>query len=459
MLTVYFVDDDSLTIEEMNTIIDWNEFGFEVVGGSTDPFVALEQINRIKPDLIFSDIQMDEMSGLEMVPRIEYDANVVFFSAYDRFEYAVDAIKLKALNYLKKPPKKSELIQIVNEVKEKEMLRFNQKVFRITSKSDINAENEKELEHLFDSFRLLPKTDFRLVAVYGESISKEFLNHLRNCSSFLYELYSDDNLIIALAYEPDVERIKSATNLGSANCAISPLLHDYSNIYDGLRRIRVNSKMRFFNRHDTIVVIDEFDDKANEIIEQLNACDNLADFQSATNSLYERLNGDILCGDVQRVYSTIVSGLFKFGLIGNAGEMLSASALDYYDNYQEMLNDLCSYFASKDDNGFAENVILSIVEEMKNNVGAKLSLSMFAQKYNYNTAYLSIVFKKTMGVSFLNYLTELKMNYAKLLMINHPKLPLKNIANEVGYYDYYHFSKMFKKFVGCSPTDFRDENK
>lgn len=459
MLTVYFVDDDSLVIEEMNTIIDWNDFGFEVVGGSTDPIAALEEINRIKPDLIFSDIEMDEMSGLKMVSLIEYNANVVFFSAYDRFEYAVDAIKLKALNYLKKPPKKSELIQIVNEVKEKEMTRFNQRVFRITSKSDINAENEKELESLFDNFRLLPQTDFRLVALYGESISKDFLSHLRDCSSFFYELYSDENLIIALAYEPDVERIKSVSDLGGANCAISALLHDYSNIYDGIRRIRVNSKMSFFNCYNTIVVIDEFENKANEIIEQLNACDNLADFQSATNGLYKRLSGNVLCGDIQRIYSTIVSGLFKFGLIGNAGEMLSASALDYYDNYEDMLNDLCSYFTSKEENGFAESVIQSIVEEMKNNVGEKLSLSTFAQKYNYNTAYLSIVFKRVMGVSFLNYLTELKMNYAKLLMINHPKLPLKNIANEVGYYDYYHFSKMFKKFVGCSPTDFRDDNK
>lgn len=151
-------------------------------------------------------------------------------------------------------------------------------------------------------------------------------------------------------------------------------------------------------------------------------------------------------------------GLFKFGLINNISELISISVLDFYDNYTEMVNDIYGYFSEKDENGFAESVIYSMVEEMKNKIKENSSLSMCAKKYGYNAAYLSIVLKKTMGTLFITYLTKLKMDYAKTLMITKPKYPLKSIANEVGYYDYYYFSKMFKKFVGCSPTEFKDEN-
>ncbi len=458
MLTVYFVDDDSLIIEEMNTIIDWNAFGFDVVGSNTDSIEALQEINSLKPDLIFSDIQMDEMSGLKMVSLIEYPANVVFFSAYDRFEYVVDAIKLKALNYLKKPPKKAELIQIVNEVRDREIERFNSRVFRITSRSDISDDSEAELERLFENFRLLPKSDYRLVAVCGEKISPSFVEELNSASSYVHKLYEDDNMYIAVAYNLNIDKVKRTMKLNGANMAVSGCLHDYSGIHEALRHTRVNSKMGFFDKKNMVVVVDEFNSCSSEIIKQLVECDNSGDFQVAVKELYDKMDGTILCADVQRIYIILVSGLFKYGLIANASEMLSVSALDVYDDYKQMLDDIYSYFVVNDESAFAEGVIYSIVEEMKNNVGARLSLSTFAKKYGYNTAYLSIVFKRTMGMSFLNYLTELKMNYAKMLIITHTKLPLKNIANEVGYYDYYHFSKTFKKFVGCSPTDFRENN-
>lgn len=459
MLTVYLVDDDSLIIEEMNKIIDWNRFGFEVVGSSTESVVALKEINECKPDLIFSDIQMDEMSGLQMVSQIEYPANVVFFSAYDRFEYAVDAIKLKALNFLKKPPKKAELIEIVTDVRKKENEKFNEKVFRLTSRSGLNNESKRELEVLLESSRLLPKTDYRVVAVYGDSVPAGFVSKLGECTGYLHTLYEDENLYLAIAYGLDVDNLRQSDTLSGSNVAVSASINGYKGFYDIFRKVRVNSKMYFFNRKNTLVEIDKFNSSAKEIVKELSACSNLTDFQSTVHLLYDKLNGMVLCSDVQRIYVTLVSGLYKFGVIDNAGELLSASALDVYDDYVGMLDDICSYFVVDDESGFAESVINSIVDEMKKNVGARMSLSSFAKEYGYNTAYLSVVFKKITGTSFLNYLTELKMDYAKTLMITHPKMPLKNIANEVGYYDYYHFSKMFKKFVGCSPTDFRDDIK
>ena len=84
-------------------------------------------------------------------------------------------------------------------------------------------------------------------------------------------------------------------------------------------------------------------------------------------------------------------GLFKFGLINNISELISISVLDFYDNYTEMVNDIYGYFSENDENGFAESVIYSMVEEMKNKIKDNSSLSMCAKKYGYNAVYLSIV--------------------------------------------------------------------
>lgn len=457
MLTVYFVDDDALIIEELKAIIDWNAYGFQIIGDSTNPITALEEINACKPDLVFSDIQMDEASGLEMVSQIAYEANVVFLSAYDRFEYVVNAVKLNALNYLKKPVKKSDLIEIVNDVRRKEIERFNQRVFRITSQNAVRDGADKKLEKLFSEFGLLPQTDYRLIAVYGAACPQHFIEHLQKNSIHFHVLYKDQNLLIGIAYNLAIAQMSETFDLGGANATLSNSRQDYANIYNAIRRIRVSSKLNFFNKKNSVVFIDEFPNKTQELIDTISACETLGDFQTAVHSLYDIFDQAVLCNDVQKIYTLIVSGLYKFGLINNPSDLLAISALDFYDNYIQMLDDLCSYFYQKQDDGFAEGIISIIVDEMKKNVNAKMSLSTFAKKYSYNTAYLSAVFKKVMGVSFINYLTELKMNYAKTLIINHPQMSLKTIANEVGYYDYYHFSKMFKKSVGCSPTDFRSK--
>jgi DNA-binding LytR/AlgR family response regulator len=98
--TCYIVDDEPLAIK----VIEQHLAKFphlEVVGSSTDPVKALAYIKELQPDLLFIDIQMPELTGLEFIESIQNQPSVVITTAYR--EFAVEAFDLNALDYLVKP--------------------------------------------------------------------------------------------------------------------------------------------------------------------------------------------------------------------------------------------------------------------------------------------------------------------------------------------------------------------
>jgi two-component system LytT family response regulator len=98
--TVLIAEDEPLARE---TLRDWiaEQPMLALVGEAADGASALEQINRIKPDVVFMDIQMPEMTGLEVLRRLEHLPEIVFTTAFD--QYAVTAFELNAVDYLLKP--------------------------------------------------------------------------------------------------------------------------------------------------------------------------------------------------------------------------------------------------------------------------------------------------------------------------------------------------------------------
>ncbi|EKN65253.1 AraC family transcriptional regulator [Neobacillus bataviensis LMG 21833] len=84
----------------------------------------------------------------------------------------------------------------------------------------------------------------------------------------------------------------------------------------------------------------------------------------------------------------------------------------------------------------------------------QLSLPIVAEHIELSTAYFSRTFKEETGKSFVHYLTELRMEKAKDILKN-PYTKSYEVAYSVGYIDYPHFSKAFKKYYGISPTEFR----
>lgn len=83
-----------------------------------------------------------------------------------------------------------------------------------------------------------------------------------------------------------------------------------------------------------------------------------------------------------------------------------------------------------------------------------LKLEEVSRVIGFNATYFSTVFKKETGKSFLDYLTEVRMNKAKQLLCR-GDLSVNDVAEEVGYQDLKYFSKLFKKAAGISPSDYK----
>lgn len=98
--TVFIAEDEPLARDVLRDAI-YAHPGLRLAGEAADGASALAQINQIRPDVVFMDIQMPEMTGLDVLRRLECTPAIVFTTAYD--QYAVTAFELNAVDYLLKP--------------------------------------------------------------------------------------------------------------------------------------------------------------------------------------------------------------------------------------------------------------------------------------------------------------------------------------------------------------------
>lgn len=101
-MKVLIVDDEQLAREELRCLLE-QAGGLEIVGESANAIEAIAAINRLSPDVVFLDIQMPRVSGLEMLSMLDPARlpRIVFLTAHD--EYAVQAFEENAFDYLLKP--------------------------------------------------------------------------------------------------------------------------------------------------------------------------------------------------------------------------------------------------------------------------------------------------------------------------------------------------------------------
>lgn len=103
-----------------------------------------------------------------------------------------------------------------------------------------------------------------------------------------------------------------------------------------------------------------------------------------------------------------------------------------------------------------ERVIIGITRYLQEHLEEEVSLSVLAEEFHLNPQYISQLFKNEIGVGFLAYLTNIRMEKAKKLLLS-TSFPIAEIAQKTGYGDYRVFTKVFKKAEGITPSQYRRE--
>lgn len=133
MYRVLLVEDDPDMLFIYSKMKVWISCGFQIAAEASNGKCALEILKNQTFDLIFTDIRMPFVDGIQLLREIKnrgINTNVVFASSYDEFEYARQGLILGAFDYILKPVKENQLKDVLNRLKLRLLESYNQKILQ-----------------------------------------------------------------------------------------------------------------------------------------------------------------------------------------------------------------------------------------------------------------------------------------------------------------------------------------
>lgn len=219
MLKIFLVEDEFIVREGIKNNIDWAANGFEFCGEASDGEVAFPMIQKIKPDIVITDIKMPFMDGLELSKLIKKElpwTEIIILTGHEKFEYAKEAIKIGVAEYLSKPISSSELLREVSnlaiKIEEKKKEREIKEKYRLEMEENLMNEKKDLFQYLVtgqksmsELFELADKMGINLSALWYNIIlfdikslkhkNDEYANDLIEIEKRLKDIAGGEHLI------------------------------------------------------------------------------------------------------------------------------------------------------------------------------------------------------------------------------------------------------------------------
>lgn len=155
MIKVFLVEDEFVVREGIKNKIDWKGHGYEFCGEASDGELAFPMIQKLKPDILITDIRMPFMDGLVLSKLVKKEMpwiEIIILTGYEEFKYAQEAIKIGVAEYLSKPINSEELLREVDalavKIREKRLEREIREKYIMETRENVLKERKELFQYL-----------------------------------------------------------------------------------------------------------------------------------------------------------------------------------------------------------------------------------------------------------------------------------------------------------------------
>lgn len=476
---------------------------FEAENGA----VALRMMDVMEFDLVLTDIRMPQVDGLtflELAKAKCTHTRIAILSAYGLFDYAKRGIVLGADDYLLKPVDANELRQCLDRMENQlESLKAinlngsnaeNQMYLFVTG--ELNKADQAATRMLFGSYESGAVVHIQPIGSWQDSDSRDaFQYEMRQClkqlgnAAVFRSPMERDSLIGVIACDED----KLQTLQNFMNCQAAALQDEYGqraivgicmwpddffcHLEDSYTRARAACMQHFFEPGQTVFASgpeqtpDPFSAMRLDVsIKGLDASICGGNVEQACSLMEERLIKLCVPGAYPSKIKEVIMYTFIF-LLGNLTYPLLQKEKDEIllsigrtvlecrcmrDMLAEVRNTL--HLIASAIELSRKNQHEEVFEEVLHYLGADynqdLSLTDVAERFHYHPSYFSMLFKQNVGLTFSEYLSDLRLREAARLLKD-SSLYAAKIGQRVGYPSAAYFTKAFKKQFGMSPDQYR----
>ena len=526
MYKILIADDEGIELDALTFILEKSFPGQCAIETAKTGYDAVELAERFRPDIAVMDIRMPGINGMEAIQAIQATSPGILFivlTAYDKFEYAKEAIRLSVFEFLTKPVNRLVFADVLRRAMGK--VDSERKARNTALKTRERMENMLPvLENSFVYLLLMQSDDpaayarlFDLLGIDSKYATVMVLELTRMVDGDMLDLniktsegYSAIRGLIKESF-PCVVGPAMATRI----IVIRPAEEPENEYYERLLLIeqgralahRVEDKCGVECKLGIgpSVPLGRLCESYTQAVKALKHCKGIvshfndlpiaSDYETGYPAEREKhLEEMVLRGDAQTAIAdaevffqwmverypehdmAIRLKVLEFVMRAEYNAFHEGGGLKYHfldrDDYlptvlaTESFEELKVWFLRK----IAESArnVSTKADEKANRVVAKarlfidrnfnrdLTLEEVSREVHVSPYYFSKLFKEQTGDNFINYLTQKRVDTAKQLLAD-GRLNIKAICNEIGYNDPNYFSRLFKRFEGVTPTEYREQ--